>query len=1018
MRWILAFTLASAIVVAEGQERFRFYTTEDGLPQDSVLAMLQSKDGYLWFTTYRGLVRFDGVQFKVFDQSNTPAIQSTIFVAFNLMEDRDGAIWAGVWSGGAIRYHKGKFTSFGMKDGLADKTVKRIDQDAAGNIWFYTPRGLSRQGANGNLEKVSTIDGEDTTRYLDRPATVGWDGDLFGLWRTGRGTTGLQRFARGKWTDIPLPPGVGDPAKLQIEVTLEDSLGRLWYRILGRPGGESFCVEADGQLTTYRGLPAGSFANYRDRSGRLWITDAQGNTALWRDGVSTPVPGFSTPTPIRVLEDRDGEIWAGTLNQGLIHAPRDTIRGIRLTGGVEANTIRPLLRARNGDIWIGSYGLTRMHNGSIQTYMLPPSMAKWSGDQIVWSLWEDGDGSIYFSNVYGPKVFRNGRIEPAEAPLNQIHTRVNAILRDRSGALWMGGETGIHKYRDSKLALLKSDRGLPFSGEVRAIAEDKSGTVWIGTDAVLCNYKDDVLTCGAVSNTSSPSRIRSLTVDADGVLWVSTAFDGILRIEGSKQFWIQAKDGLPANDTAGILEDADGYFWIGSRVGIFRVKKQELNDLAYGRTKRITASHFGRRDGLNAADTAGFGQPKGFVDSDGALWFPTADGLATIDPRQLGSNAAPAPPEIESCILDQVRIPCDGRISLQPGARNLEISFTSPTLLRSSQMQFRYRMVGLDPDWVDARTRRTAYYPYLPPGNFKFQIMAANSFGVWSQSLQEISINVQPHFYQTNWFAALITLAVLGLFGLLWRIRALRFEEQQALQHAFSQQVMDSQESERKRIASELHDSLGQRLTLIKNMALLLTQRSFTHPIEDKARHQQIGDIAAETTQAIAELRQISRNLRPSRLDILGLTKSVEALVQETCAAASIQSEVVLDDMNGLLPKNAEIHFYRIVQECLNNTVKHAQASTVTVIAQATSAGVSLIVSDDGTGFHPERVLETGFGLTGIAERAQLLGGKASFQSTPGQGTVVTIEIQMNPVEQSFNQQEHEAGACQMKSAL
>jgi len=994
-----------AAAAAESQNRYRFYTTDDGLPQDSVLAMLQSRDGYLWFTTYRGLVRFDGVRFKVFDQSNTPAIKSTIFVSFTLMEDRDGDLWTGAWSGGAIRYRKGKFTSYSIKDGLPDNTVKRIDQDAQGNIWFFTPAGMARlpRGAvDGKIEPVSTIDGEDVSRYLKLPPSVGWDGDLFGLWRTGRGSTGLQRFARGEWTDIPLPPNSGDPAKLRIEVSLEDSRGRLWYRILDRPGGESFCVEADGRLTIDKGLPPGAFANYRDRFGRLWITDTKGNTALWRDGVATPVPGFSTSTPIRVLEDRDGGIWAGTLNQGLIHTPTDSIQTVRLPGGVEANTIRPLLLDRKGDIWIGSYGLHRMHDGKTQTFMLPPSMAKWSGDQIVYSLWEDPDGSVYFSNVEGPKVFRDGKIEVAEAPFNQITTRVNAILRDRSGNLWMGGEPGVYRSVGSKLTLLQVDQGLPLSGDVRSIVEDRSGTIWIGTDAVLCSYRNRSLACEAVSNTGSRSRIRSITVDSDGVLWASTAYEGILRIDGSKRSWIQAKDGLPANDTAGILEDADGYFWIGSRVGIFRVRKQELNDLALGRTNRITSSHFERRDGLKAADTAGFGQPKGFRARDGSLWFPTADGLAKIDPRQLSANKTPSPAEIESCSLDQRPIPCDGRISLPPGAKNLEISYTSPNLLRSSQIQFRYRMEGLDPNWVEAGTRRTAYFPYLPPGDFKFQIMVTNSFGDWSQTTQELTIGVQPHFYQTRWFGVLSVVAVLGAFALVWRLRALQYQRQQALQRAFAQQVIDSQETERKRIAAELHDGLGQRLTVIKNMA---------------SRHADQG-IAAETAQAIAEVRQISRNLRPSRLDLLGLTKSVELLVQETCTTAEIQFEVVLDELNGLLPKSAEIHFYRIVQECLNNIVKHANASFVTVIAQATAAGINLVVSDDGAGFHFERAHKTGFGLTGISERAQLLGGKATFRSSPGQGTMVTIEIQTNKQQPSHDREEPEAGAWQMKSAL
>ena len=1002
-RWIIpVFSLLAYAAVADSgnQERFRFYTTDDGLPQDSVLAMLQSRDGFLWFTTYRGLVRFDGVRFKVFDQSNTPAIRSTIFVASALMEDRDGDIWAGAWSGGAIRYHKGQFTSYTTSDGLADMSVKRIDQDASGNIWLHTPRGLSLLPAGKQkLEPVATIDGEDTARYLTRPASVGWDGDLFGLWRTGRGASGLQRFAYGKWTDVPLPPGSGDPAKLRIEVTVEDPQGRLWYRILGRPASatESYCVEADGRLTTYRGLPAGTFANYLDRTGRLWITDTKGNTALWRDGIATKVPGFSTATPIRALEDRTGGIWAGTLNQGLLYAPTDSIRGIRLPGGAEANTIRSLLQDRQGDIWVGSYGLTRIHDGQMETHMLPSSMAKWSGDQIVWSLWDDGGGTIYFSNTDGLKVFRNGRMEAAPAPLNQINDRVNAILRDRTGALWLGGGAGLHRYSDGKLTLLKSNGGLPLTGEVRAVAEDPSETVWIGTDAVLCHYRDNILTCegGPQGGSTRPTRVRSIKTDAaGGIVWVSTAFDGLLRIEGASRYWIQTKDGLPANDVAGIVEDTDGYFWIGSRVGIFRVRKQDLNDLARGKTSRLTASHFERRDGLNAADTSGFGQPKGFAAKDGSIWLPSAAGLAVIDPAKLDANRLPSPgAEVESCTVDQQRVPCANGITLPPGTRNLEIAYTSPNLMRSSQIQFRYRMAGLDPAWVDARTRRTAYFPYLPPGDFTFQIMASDSFGRWSQSTQQLTVRVQPFFYETRWFKVLAVLSVLCVFWLVWRVRASEFDHRQALQRAFSKQVMDSQEAERKRIAGELHDGLGQRLTVIRNMASLLNHDG----------------LAQETAQAIAEVRHISRNLRPSRLDLLGLTKSLEVLVQETCASAGIAAEVVLDDLNGRAPTSAEIHIYRIVQECLNNVVKHAQATAITVIAQATPAVISFIVSDDGVGFNLYKAKEASFGLTGISERAQLLGGRAMFASAPGHGTMVTIEIPTSKaMPQSDEQQQHQ----------
>jgi signal transduction histidine kinase/ligand-binding sensor domain-containing protein len=980
-----------AAVIGSAQDRFHLFTTDDGLPQESVLALLQSRDGYLWFTTYRGIVRFDGVRFRVFDQSNTPMI-GTNFVAYNLMEDRDGDIWAGAWSGGAVRYHQGTFTLYTTRDGLPGNTVKRIDQDDQGDIWFYTTRGLARmRSKTGRIEPVAQIDGEDVRLYMQVPPMFGGDTNLFGLWRTQRGATGLQRFARGKWSDIPLPSGSSDLSSLRMEVVNEDPRGRLWFRIMSRPG-ESYFVE-NGHQTTYTGLPDGSYGNYLDSLGRVWLTDTNGHTAFWRNGVVTPIPGISTSSPLRVVEDADGSIWAGTLNQGLAHAPVQAISSISVPGGAEANIIRPLLQDRKGDVWIGSYGLNRLHNGHFENFLLPSSMVKWPGDQIVWSLFEDRDGTIFFSNNNGPKIFRDGKIQWPDAPLREIRARVNAYLRDRAGNLWIGTEPALYRYRDSKITAMKSDRGVPLRGEVRALAKDKSGTVWIGTDAVLCNYRAGVMTCEGSPDTAVPWRIRSITADADGVLWIGSAYGGILRVEGDQRFWIQEKQGLYSNDTSGILEDGEGFLWIGSRTGIFRVKKQDLNALARGATDRITSSYFGRRDGLNAADCAGFGQPHGFVARDGSLWFPTADGIARIDPRQKSFQKRPAPVEIESCAVDRHEIACDTRIALRPGAKNLEISYTTPNLLRANQIHFKYHLEGLDPDWVDAGVRRTAFYPYLPPGNFRFQIMAANSFGVWSLTPSELTIAVEPHFYQTKWFMALCVLSMFGVFALLWQWRALQYKRRQALQRAFAQQIIDSQEGERKRIAGELHDGLGQRLTLIKNMAMLLTRRS------GEARERQIDAIAEETTQAIAEVRQISRNLRPHRLDLLGLSKSIEALLEETCQAGGLQYEAVVDELSGVFPKSAEIHFYRIVQECLTNAVRHSRATTITLIAQKTDTGVLLVVSDDGVGFNADGAgAPAGFGLTGISERSHLLGGTAMIQSTPGQGTVITIEIKTDIV--------------------
>jgi len=529
-------------------------------------------------------------------------------------------------------------------------------------------------------------------------------------------------------------------------------------------------------------------------------------------------------------------------------------------------------------------------------------------------------------------------------------------------------------------------------GEVRSIVEDPTGGVWIGTDAVLCRFRHEKLSCFGSEDPLINWRVRSTVFDSDGVTWVTTAGNGLLRIKNGQFRWIRAKDGLYSDNFSGITEDKNGSFWIASRTGIIRVNKHELNAFADGETNRVTSTYFGKKDGLINTDCAGFGQPRILSDKDGLIWFPTGEGIAVVDPRKIPIHK-PAPQiEIQSCRLEQQAIPCHNEVSLPAGAANLEINYTALSLVRSDQIQFRYRMSGLDNAWVAAEHRRTAYYTHLGPGTYRFQVNATDSFGAWTAETKELAITVEPHYYQTLWFRLLESGSIILAFALLWRARGIRYLKRQALQRAFAQQVIASQETERKRIAGELHDSLGQRLTLIKNLALLMNRPAA------RDADQLAEKLATETTQAIDEVRSISRNLRPHQLDLLGLTKAVEVLVKSSCDAAEIRAEAVVEELAGAFDKASEIHFYRIVQESLANAVKHARASEITVIVQRTGAGVLLVVADDGVGFDPSRGNGSGsaggFGLTGISERALLLGGKALIQSTPGLGTRVTIEIE------------------------
>jgi signal transduction histidine kinase len=333
-------------------------------------------------------------------------------------------------------------------------------------------------------------------------------------------------------------------------------------------------------------------------------------------------------------------------------------------------------------------------------------------------------------------------------------------------------------------------------------------------------------------------------------------------------------------------------------------------------------------------------------------------------------------------------------LKIPPGAHNVEIHYTAPSFVNAEQTQFKYRLEGLDTDWVEVGDRRTAYYSHLLPGDYVFHVIAGNSDGVWNLTGKTLEVTVASPFYRSWWFETLVMLALAGLLTAIWLYRDAQLRRAQAMQQAFSRQLIASQEAERKRIAAEMHDSLGQRLVVIKNLAsLLLRSKKSVSPGDADL----MTEITQEASLAIDETRAISYNLRPFQLDRLGLKKAIEGMVRTAAAASGIRMTTELDEIDAFFPEHLRINFYRIVQESLGNIMKHSQASTVTVRAQRKGSGMTLTIEDNGVGFSSaDRSSSTpgsGFGLTGMGERAKLLGGELSMKSIPGRGTTVVVEF-------------------------
>jgi signal transduction histidine kinase len=454
--------------------------------------------------------------------------------------------------------------------------------------------------------------------------------------------------------------------------------------------------------------------------------------------------------------------------------------------------------------------------------------------------------------------------------------------------------------------------------------------------------------------------------------------------------------GLHDNGAFQILEDEQEHFWISSNSGIYRVSRTDLQDVADGRDSRVTSVGFGVADGMLNVECNGGLWPAGAKDDRGLLWFPTQEGVAVVDPMLVTTVAKPPRVEIESASIEHKAQADVDRVVLHPGQTNLEVEYTALSYTRPEQISFSYMLDGIDKTWQHVGPRRTAYYSHLPPGDYVFRVAARNGEGVASVRDSTMLVTVIPPFYRRWWFTALITLAVLSVAWGVWQHRIGHLQKDKAAQQAFSRDLIASQEGERRRIAAELHDSLGQRLIIINNLALcLLRPKSRLGSEED--RQQTIEEIRAEASEAIEETRAISYALRPFQLDRLGLTKAIQALAKTVARASEIEIACEIDDIDDAFDEEPRINFYRIVQEALNNVVKHSGASQANVIVKRAKASVVLSVSDNGKGLPSElrntNVGTGGFGLTGMRERAILLKGTMQIKSTPGVGTLLSIEF-------------------------
>jgi ligand-binding sensor domain-containing protein len=751
------------------------FQSKDGLPQNSVQAIAETPDGYLWLGTQEGLVRFDGLRFAVFDRANTPALANNHVTA--LLPSPAG-LWVGTFGGDLIEWRGRPSTLRSIPLRPQAGAILSLSMDHEGRLWIATSTGLYLRTGE-RVERYGNDEGlpSDQTRALltDLDGTL-WVGTSRGLVRMRDGTIAVTTERDGLPGDDVLALARGPDGALWAGTSkgLARLDGRGWRAFRTRDG-----LAHDSVRTLHV-----------DPQGTLWIGTAGGLTRF-REGAFASVTtrdGLTSDSVAALYTDREGSLWIGTDGGGLSRLKEAKAASYGLRQGLSNELVYAVAGARDGGMWVGTYGgdIDHLRDGRFT----PTLRGDRLGSTRVRALLESRDGGLWIGTDLALHRYAHGRVDTFQPDHGLAATPVRVVYQDRQGTVWVGTDGG-GLLRASGSRLVPDTRpGLP-SNQVRAILEDARGGFWVGTYAGLAVLRDGRYQTYTTAQGLSHDYVRCLHESADGTLWIGTYGGGLTRLKDGRFTAVTSRDGLFSDVVFRILEDAAGDLWMSCNKGVFRVKRGELDEFAAGTRARVHSEVLDEADGMRSRECSG-GSPGGWRTADGRLWFPTVQGVVAVDPSRLPRNPAAPPVVLERMSADSEDVDLSAPARLPPRRQRLEFAYTALSFVAPERIRYRYRLVGFDQAWVDAGTGHQAVYTRLPPGSYRFRVVAANADGAWNESGAVYAFELAPSFYETAWFWTLAALALaLAAVGLhLWRVRRLqRHEEtlQQRIQEAVAQ---------------------------------------------------------------------------------------------------------------------------------------------------------------------------------------------------------------------------------------
>ncbi len=914
----------------------RIWQSPEGLPPTAIRDIRQTQDGFLWLSTDQGLLRFDGVHFSSLaeiagftaDQDGTG----------QLLEDKQHNLWAIDNRGGLLRIQGSRHV---------EQFPEKLHCLAAGSgndLWGCAADGLAHRNSQGRWETYPSANIEKASLRQDGTVWTGGHGNVLQIWDGRQFHSYVLRQA---------------PPYAVVQAMLAGRDNTLW---IGTSDGLIELRDGTEQLRM-----AGQILSLAEgANGSIWVGTSEGLTRLKGSEAQSfgAKQGLSQSTVFAIYEDREGSIWAGTkrgLNQFL---DRRTIP-ITTSEGLPSNDTGPVFQDAAGNLWVGTIGagLTRMEGARTSVLTQRNGLAS----DVISALGGSPTGELWIGTAAGLNRLEQGRVTSIEGlPSNAIRS----LYSDRKGELWVGTADGLAVLRNGRIVMTRK-LGAP----VWSFGEDAAGDIYAAVGST------GVIVFGPDSLEQIPGRRIALrnadVLYADGdLLWTGTVGGGLALLRNGQVMHFTSRDGLYDDDIYGITSDNQGGLWLASSKGIFCVKRSELLAFAAGRRKRITSTAYSPLDGLQIVECKSGISPAAWRLKDGRLCFSTIRGLLVVDPARLSVKLAPPPVSIESMTVDGRTQDPASLEPLSPGNKNIEFQYAGLSFRSPTRLTFRYKLEGFDRDWIEAGSRREAFYTNVPPGNYRFRLSSCNVDGTCNEAGTSVAFAVPAHLYQRGWFlaGALLLLAVAGRVAYRMRIQHLRRDFRLVL-------------GERTRIARELHDTLIQGFS---GVTMQMQALSVALPSQSREKLHEIIDDAGN---CLREARRSVAGLRGNPQGASGLPGSLGRAAKQTTAFRRVALD--LGDVPDGLPAQAEENLLKIAQEAITNAEKHSGADLLKVSLRGNEKALRLSVHDDGAGFEEnERTYRAGhYGLIGMRERAESIGAEFRITSKPGHGTLVLVTL-------------------------